>query len=444
MKDIDKYLYNELKRSEVDIPNEIEKEINYTLNKINTNKKYKFKVLRPSLATIMLLVTIIPSSYALSKSIVYFESKNVAYRNTIADKPISELYDEHNNIKLMIEELSIDGNFIDINYTIENKNGIKDKVILNPINNKIIGFENDNKPILYVEFNDKKNSEISSLNIDAYLESKNMVRLKQRINLIDTDTKDVYQDNLKIKITAYDLFETEGEWTINLTDIVPEDLKLVNIDEKIILNKFKNDNLKVDKLTISPYGNQMVVYQTESNLNGYGTAYQFSLRDDKGKNIQILNESLSNDLIEGYYKNIFEITRFEEDTKYIELISYKINEIVEFSTEKFDIEDNKSIKISDTSSLNIKSININDKEIKIDYYSESMILPSVEFDFYDKYNKKIGLDNSDVEIIDRENGIYRYTASTLHTKGLKKMSISGFDYIIEAYDSQALKIHINQ
>ena len=33
MKDIDKYLYNELKRSEVDIPNEIEKEINYTLNK---------------------------------------------------------------------------------------------------------------------------------------------------------------------------------------------------------------------------------------------------------------------------------------------------------------------------------------------------------------------------------------------------------------------------
>ena len=219
MKDIDKYLYNELKRSEVDIPNEIEKEINYTLNKINTNKKYKFKVLRPSLATIMLLVTIIPSSYALSKSIVYFESKNVAYRNTIADKPISELYDEHNNIKLMIEELSIDGNFIDINYTIENKNGIKDKVILNPINNKIIGFENDNKPILYVEFNDKKNSEISSLNIDAYLESKNMVRLKQRINLIDTDTKDVYQDNLKIKITAYDLFETEGEWTINLTDI---------------------------------------------------------------------------------------------------------------------------------------------------------------------------------------------------------------------------------
>lgn len=444
MKDIDKYLYNELKRSEVDIPNEIEKEINYTLNKINTNKKYKFKVLRPSLATIMLLVTIIPSSYALSKSIVYFESKNVAYRNTIADKPISELYDEHNNIKLMIEELSIDGNFIDINYTIENKNGIKDKVILNPINNKIIGFENDNKPILYVEFNDKKNSEISSLNIDAYLESKNMVRLKQRINLIDTDTKDVYQDNLKIKITAYDLFETEGEWTINLTDIVPEDLKLVNIDEKIILNKFKNDNLKVDKLTISPYGNQMVVYQTESNLNGYGTAYQFSLRDDKGKNIQILNESLSNDLIEGYYKNIFEITRFEEDTKYIELIPYKINEIVEFSTEKFDIEDNKSIKISDTSSLNIKSININDKEIKIDYYSESMILPSVEFDFYDKYNKKIGLDNSDVEIIDRENGIYRYTASTLHTKGLKKMSISGFDYIIEAYDSQALKIHINQ
>ena len=444
MKDIDKYLYNELKRSEVDIPNEIEKEINYTLNKINTNKKYKFKVLRPSLATIMLLVTIIPSSYALSKSIVYFESKNVAYRNTIADKPISELYDEHNNIKLMIEELSIDGNFIDINYTIENKNGIKDKVILNPINNKIIGFENDNKPILYVEFNDKKNSEISSLNIDAYLESKNMVRLKQRINLIDTDTKDVYQDNLKIKITAYDLFETEGEWTINLTDIVPEDLKLVNIDEKIILNKFKNDNLKVDKLTISPYGNQMVVYQTESNLNGYGTAYQFSLRDDKGKNIQILNESLSNDLIEGYYKNIFEITRFEEDTKYIELIPYKINEIVEFSTEKFDIEDNKSIKISDKSSLNIKSININDKEIKIDYYSESMILPSVEFDFYDKYNKKIGLDNSDVEIIDRENGIYRYTASTLHTKGLKKMSISGFDYIIEAYDSQALKIHINQ
>ena len=101
MKDIDKYLYNELKRSEVDIPNEIEKEINYTLNKINTNKKYKFKVLRPSLATIMLLVTIIPSSYALSKSIVYFESKNVAYRNTIADKPISELYDEHNNIGLL-------------------------------------------------------------------------------------------------------------------------------------------------------------------------------------------------------------------------------------------------------------------------------------------------------------------------------------------------------
>lgn len=439
-KDIDSLIKNALKSNEKDVPSNIEYLTKNSINKSKSknNHMFSFKIAKPIITTMVLSMLIIPTAYAINKNIIHYKSES---SNQL--ESYNELFDEKNNIKLSINKFSIDGNIAEVKYTLTSNENIKDKFNIDS-ENIIISGNNYDLPDLTLYINGKTYSEIETLSNTGYFTDNNNIIGEQKISLSNLDSSILYDNELSVRVNASNIFGNINDWNIQLENISLKDTKLININETITLNPIKNDSLILDKLILTNSLNQIIARQTKSNLNRYTSSYQFILSDNKGQLLKIVNKSLSDDIEDGYYKNIFEFTGIEVDTEYLLLTPIKIKDEVNFETNKFNVQDKQiDIKVNDYSNIIVDKIEKKDGDVQVDYYYNSKIPPVIhDINLYDENKNIINSKYIESNVLDYNQGIYRATLKVPQNVNIKYITFKGILYNIKEYSDDSYKIYI--
>ncbi|SDP82200.1 DUF4179 domain-containing protein [Clostridium gasigenes] len=345
---------------------------------------------------------------------------------------------EDKGIKVTLDNVAVDDNFLNTFYTIESTEPIK-KV------------EEDTgwtalftSPFLRLTINGDEKYMGNNNDNDAYFQSDKVLKIMQRENISQVNLNDTFD----LRITCDEIFGEKGNWTID-TKVSKKDAKVetisVNPNKKATINlsDFKHD-INIEKVTLSPFGNQIVISEETSEDRFF---HSFALYDDKGNSLDVINTDLQGSS-SGKVTNSYEFIKANKDMQYVTLVP------IEWEDKQQEKDKLKSdlnsfpviLNVSENGKLIIQDIQLENNELKVAYKKEGVVVSDAMFSFYDEDGKDIdfgqGYANSKV---DRQNGIYtetlKFTNENIDISKIKKIGVYDQDDY-KLLKNQAIKIDL--
>ncbi|MBU3131930.1 DUF4179 domain-containing protein [Clostridium gasigenes] len=357
-----------------------------------------------------------------------FDKFNVATGISVEDK----------GIKVTLDNIAVDDNFLNTFYTIESTEPIK------RVQEDTGWTALFTSPFLRLTINGDENFVGNNNDRDAYFQSEKVLKIMQRQNISQVNVDDTFD----LRITSDEIFGEKGNWTIN-TKVSKKDAKVetisVNPNQKatINLNDFKHD-INIEKVTLSPFGNQIVISEETSEDRFFSN---FALYDDKGNSLDVINTDLQGRYF-GKVTNSYEFIKANKDMKYVTLVPI---EWEDKQQEKDKIKNDLNsfpviFNVSENGKLIIQDMQLENNELKVNYKKEGVVVSDATFSFYDENGKDIDFGQGYADSkIDRQNGIYteilKFTNDNIDISKIKKIGVyEQGDY--KLLKNQAIKIDL--
>lgn len=453
--DFDKLLKKKAQEDTCYIPESLDRNINDILSKLSHSKRPKRFLVKAALVaavvTAISATTVLASSTPAVKNMIsgivsYFDnSKETRY---LSDKASFEKFNravgvsaEDRGIKLTVDNIATDDNFMNIFYTIESSNPID----MFPNDEEAKIFEAFlSTPFLDIKINGKEAKHSNNNDIDAYFQDDKVLKVMRRFNLSQANLPEKFE----IEISTDEIFRTKGKWTIaasiDKSDIAVETRTVKpNIKKTIYLGDYKH-NITIDKVSISPFGNQIIISERTWNDRLLNT---FAIFDDKGNNLDVLNTDMQGGAF-GKATNSFEFIKGNIGMKHISLVPIKFTESGKAIEEKADINKLPIIfKTNNAGSRVVNKIEFDKNIIRIKYHNEGVQLWDPAFLFYGADGKELDLGScGSTTAVDRETGEFTkiLTFADKNVDFSKIIKIGTFTGIqhIELLKDQAIKINL--
>jgi len=336
MDNFDKEIKQLAKQEKVNVPNEYNERIDILLNNINTNvkrtkKRTSMKVLlAAAVLTVLTTATVFaaPVISDMAGGVISYFNAPSEFRY-LSQKADFEKFNskvgasaEDSGFKLTIDNIAVDDNYINVFYTITGKSPIKlagDKN--NPDNWRV----NWTAPVFSFKADGRYITPQAQNDIDARMDNENTISGMQRFCI----TK-VLPDKFELEIYSDDIANVEGKWYIPLvvdkSAVKVESLTVIPSIKATITSGIKEKythNISIDKVSVSPFGSQIVITEKVKNDNTFD---DFALMSDKGKYLPIIPSAMygGNDIITTKVTNSFEFMGGTLDMKSIKLIPFSI------------------------------------------------------------------------------------------------------------------------
>lgn len=453
--DFDKLLKKRAQEDTCHIPDNFNKSINSVLTNLPDRKKLRKPLTKAALIAALVAAisgtTVFASTNPAVKSVVssiisHFDSgKNSRY---ISDKGNFEKFNksvgvstEDKGIKFTVDSIATDDNFINIFYTIESKQPIN----MFPNDEEAKVFEAFlSTPFLNLRINGKEAKHSNHNDIDAHFESDKVLKVMRRFNVSQT----TLPEQFNLEISTDEIFRTKGIWVasarVDKSDVAVE-TKMVepNIKKTINIGGYKH-NITIDKVSISPFGNQIVITERTWNDRLF---HIFAIFDDKDNNLDVLNTDMTGNGF-GKATNSFEFIKGSTDMKYISLVPIKFTESGKAAIEKSDI--NKlpiSFKTNNAGSRVVDNIEFDKNVIRIKYHNEGVQLWDPAFLFYDANGNELDLGTCGTSTaVDRQTGQFTNTLTfaneNVDFSSIAKIGTFSGVQRIELLKDQAIKINL--
>lgn len=463
MDDFDLFLRNQVKSENWEVPKEFDETVNNVLNHLPKKKFYRRVSLKITAAVAAIAVLASTTAFAADLPAVKRSISNVtAYFDT---NKTSRFSNDKNvikklncmvgasavdkGIKLTIDSVAVDNDFLDIFYTVESDE---------PINKSDDTFFSAYKDALifnclecYINGKFVKGDTNDLYSTEAYFESDYKVKGMKKLNLSLTDITDIH-DSFNLTIHTDNIFDTEGNWNVSVSirDNIKAAAKTFTPNQKAIINLGgKACSISIDKVILSPLGNQVVITEeTPTSSSWVGTS--FALLDDKGNVLDLSEYIKEKDMSENKDTYAYEFFKGDKDMKYITLVplenSLDLGESITSDINKLPV----NLKLSDYNGLVIDNAAFGQNQIKITYHKTGIYgAMDSNFDFFDKDGNRVELGNASVVdyVVDRQNGIHTviFTSSDKSCDFSKIAKISAFQYknFKPLYDEQ-IKIELSK
>lgn len=206
-------------------------------------------------------------------------SKQAAYEEYNSEVGVSTT---DQGITLTVDNIAVDDNYINIFYTLHNPTPIK-----------LAGDENDleqwrlnwTAPYFFFKANGHYIEPPAQGEVEAYLADAYTLKGMQRFAVMDT-----LDDRVDLELYTEKIFNTKGQWhipvSVDKSSVAVVSLTVnPNIKARVTTgwNKEFPHNITVEKVSISPFGNQIVLSERAEN-----TFTQFTLRDEKGRYLTVI------------------------------------------------------------------------------------------------------------------------------------------------------------
>lgn len=439
------------------VPDILDKKIDNVLKNLPDKKRHKPTSIKIALIAAMIALISVTSVLAgnipavknmVNTAISYFN--NIKGTRYFTDKNSFEKFNksvgvssENQGIKLTVDNIAVDDNFINVFYTIESNE---------PMDMK---FTDESKlfeaflstPFLDFKINGKEIGTGNHNDTDAYFESDKILKVMRRINV----SQITLPQNFDLEISTDEIFRTKGTWgiatTIDKSDVAPTTKTVKpNVKAAIDFGDFKH-NITIDKISISPFGSQIVISEKVKKDRIFDT---FALLDDKGNVLDVLNTDMQSSGF-GKSTNSFEFVKATVDIKSITLVPIKFTESGKAVVEKQSIQKLPiTFKTCNTGSRVVDKIDFDKNIIKISYHNEGVELWDPCFQFFDALGNEItfgdggcGLTSS----VDRQNGEYTQilTFANENIDFSKIVQIGTFSGVqhLELLKEQQIKINLD-
>ncbi|MGL5693423.1 MAG: DUF4179 domain-containing protein [Peptostreptococcaceae bacterium] len=376
---MDKNLNNE-------IPENVRLKLDDTYKQILESEKYSKKSIKKvtKVATIAATITTLTLStgFALEYMIEYFKvnqgSKYISTQegvnslNKVVNKSVTD-----KNIEFTVDSVAADDNYINIFYTIKSDKNIKE--IEEWYEDPLFA-----KPHMMLLANGEELYETTMIEGEASYISDTELKGIRRLNITHYDIPNKF--NLDINID--EIFTQEGNWKIAMeidkTEAV-KNSKKYNINKDFIVRKRYEDNketitvdheVNIDKVVISPLGNQIVVKENIKEIKPEWSpyiGYQFALFDQDGHQLDTIDKGAVEN--PGITVNSYEFINTNKELTSLKYVPIQYNEDVEDkrlgakSIDSLPIE----FKVSKNGKWVIDKIDIKDSEILIHARKEGFV-----------------------------------------------------------------------
>lgn len=415
MSSFDELIKNKINKEDWAVPKTLDDKLSELIDELPSepkriNSRSYRKIAAAAVVTLTILLAFNSSSVkaAVSNVIEYFNiNKNSEYvgeASTFQEFNNSiGISSEDKGIKLTIDNIVADDNFLNIFYTAESK----DDIPKSEYQDYWSAFEA--KPFLDLKVNGKKISGENTYKDEAYLETNKILKGVYRANVAETKLTDKFN----IKISTDRVLKTEGNWKIEASvdkSKVVAVSKIVTPKKKVkIDNGVRINNIKIDKVAMSPLGNQIVITQyTDKVANSF---QKFAIEDSRGNITTPLNYA-SRGTDGNKMTNTFEFIGLDKDTEYINIIPIKYYDGRLEDTEKIDVKKLPStINLNDNGNITIDDVIFSKNQIKVKFRKTGVVLSTNEFEFYDKDGNGLEFSNKGAleRTVDRSTGVYTTT-----------------------------------
>lgn len=415
MSSFDEHIKNKINKEDWAVPKTLDDKLSEIIDELPSEpKRVKSRSYRKIAAaagvTLTILLAFNSSSVkaAVSNVIEYFNiNKNSEYVGE------ASTFQEFNNsigisaedkgIKLTIDNIVADDNFLNIFYTAESKEDIP----RSEYEDYLSAFEA--QPSLGYKINGKETVNGGSNNGgEAYLESNKVLRGISRFDI----SQEKIDSKFNIEISTDRVLKTEGNWSIKTSIDKSKTVAASRIitpnKATVVNNGVKNNNLNIDKVVFSPLGNQIVITEyTDEDSYSFNS---FAIEDSKGNRTAAFSQGfIGTD--GGKITNSFEFIGIDKDTDYINIIPIDSNIGRATDSEKIDIKNLPlTIKINEYGSIIIDDIIFSNNQIKVKFRKSGIVPLSDEFKFYDKEGNEVIYNDRVLEhFVDRTTGVYTTT-----------------------------------
>jgi hypothetical protein len=436
MDDLDKLIKNKMNNEVWEIPEELDMSINNNLKNLDNRKVIKKRISKIAVAAALIAVLGTTTVLANTEQIKASISSVVAFFN--ADKDFKYLSDkatfdkfnvgvgistEAQGIKLTIDSIAVDDNFLNIFYTIENDKKIEKK------GNETPWAANFTSPIFEYKLNGKYIEWANHNDTDAYFVSDNVIKGMKRENISLMNLPEEF----KLEVFTKEIFDTKGKWYLS----TKVDKKEVAVESTTVTPKkdveFNVKNIKhkvtIDKVSISPFGSQIVLSERLKNNHVFDN---FAMFDDKGNSLDVLNTDVRENSI-GKTTNSFEFIKANNDMKYVTIVPIDMaDDTQENNPVKEIIKDinQKDLRfdLSDKGSIIVDKVEIKDNVVKINYRKEGITLFDPDFMMYGADGKQFETGDGECysdNSVDRQSGTYTQTLTYTKNVDLSKIKKIG-------------------
>lgn len=412
--DFDRLLKDKAHKEKSKVPDSLSIKVDDILVSLKDKKVYRKRSIKIGIAAALAAVISVSTVFAVgTPKLASMVNQVVSYFNNtkdtryIEDKSSFEKFNKaigmsvkDKDIKLTVDNIAVDDNFINIFYTIESKSPInmdlkdENKLFEAVLSSPFMNFKINGKEIKYGNHNDT----------DAYFQGDKILKVMKRINVSQISLP----ENFDLNISTDEIFRIKGKWDIATTI----DKSAVSVASKTIEPNIKacidtgdiKHNITIKKVSISPFGSQIVIMEKTHKDNIFD---KFALFDEKGNVLDVLNTDEAGSSF-GKATNSFEFIKANTDMKYITLVPIKFTESGKADVQKESISKLPAVfKTCNTGSRVVDSIKFDKSMIKIAYHNEGVELWDPAFLFYDSKGNELNLGDCGLSTsIGRQNGEY--------------------------------------
>lgn len=453
--DFDILLKNKTKSDTCEIPDILNKKIDNLLMNLPNKKRSKNKILKvafiaATISTVLATTTVMaatPEVRNLVGSVIsYFNNNDTRYS---ADKTNFEKFNKavgvssyDKNIKFTVNNIAVDDNFINVFLTIESKNPVsinktgKDELFESQFSTPFLDFKVNGKTLKASNNNDN----------DAYFENgKRVLKSMVRFNVSQLSLPETFN----LEISTNNICNVKGTWKIQTSvdkSKIMVNSKTVkpNISKTISINGVKDD-LTIDKVLMSPFGNQIVI----SEKNSKGFLSEFALFDENGNNLDVLSTE-TNSVPNGKSTNSYEFLNTNINTKYITFVPISAVPTKKGTFEKHPISNLPiTFKTSNNGSRIVDKIAFDKNTIKVTYHNKGINLYEPDFQFLDANGNQLQFGDGECGVstsVNRNNGtytdIYTFTNTNIDFSKITQIETSVGSENIELLWNQKIKINM--
>lgn len=470
MDNFDKRIKQIAKEENWELPNEIDNNISKLLKNIDEPKTVRKRTLKVAMLVASLSLFTITTTFGIENIIEYFNyNKNSEYISSKEQLEtfgsVVNLTSKYKGIEFKLDNISVDDNYINIFYTIKGEKSIDEyyKEYSTEEKPKEAKYAN---PFINLEVDKRKLKNLVMQEYEAVYISENELKGMQRINVSNYNIK----NNFNLKIYTNEIFMQEGDWTVS-TNI--DKSKAITETRKYNVNKnieIKNKEysvteekefdvthyLNIDKVIISPFGNEIVVkekvdadFTKLDAIAPIDLAGEFALVDENNNYLELISKgTIGHDSSIDRVTNSFEFKLKDKNTKLLRLVPIKYigkeNKLLEIhDIDKLPI----TFERNEYGKIIIEDIQTSDTKITYTYSSNGFVPYDVVLSFFDENEKEVGFS---CNVIDYKHKDTNKTTITLKLDGndldkiskIKKISVYNDTKMRLLYD-EAIEIDLS-
>ena len=317
---------------------------------------------------------------------------------------------------LTLDNVVADDNFIHVFYTIKSEkpfsNGICPIEIAEVINGSYASNGNDRYSEAYLEddYTVKGVKKISIASLD--------IPEKFKLEILGWDYSWNFNDEKLCRDLDSEYLTDEDKKNILYIETEIDKSQIEQVSVNKVVNAKINDDVEIEKIVLSPFGNQYVLKQMSPDKET--GLYEFVIFDENGKSLDVLNVNV------GYNTNgesAFEFLKANSNTRQLKFVPIKFGNISMLNEEYHEIG-NYPIEYNQNQygKVIVTGISFKDGEIDIDYYKDGFVL----------YDPAFKLKNKDGSLVD--GGEHKFSW-TVYTDVHYKINSYTARYVYENYDN---------